>query len=335
MLQTKPSKEKVETLRIEGWRDVRDLLACPRCKSPLSLKENSSESSLVCKSEECLEIFPLVESRPVLICNERSLFSTEMFLEGKDHRAQEKWKTFLLKFIPSLSNKPRAKKLCSRLADLLPKDKRALVLVIGSGEEGEGIGELERHARILNCDVNHGKNVHLIADGHDLPLKDSSIDAILVQSVLEHVLDPKQVVSEIFRVLRPKGLVLADTPQTQQVHEGEYDYTRFTCLGQRWLFKNFELIDMGASCGPGMSLAWAYEYFLRSLFKSRLGRRFASLFAHCTAFWLKWLDPLLLERPAAIDAASQCYFLGRKSESPISEKELLRDFPGVDVWQKK
>ncbi|CAH2407660.1 hypothetical protein MES5069_620012 [Mesorhizobium escarrei] len=32
----------------------------------------------------------------------------------------------------------------------------------------------------------------------------------------------------------------------QQVHEGAYDFTRFTELGHRWLFRRFETISRGA-----------------------------------------------------------------------------------------
>ncbi len=48
---------------------------------------------------------------------------------------------------------------------------------------------------------------------------------------------------EIHRVLKDDGIVYADTPFMQQVHEGAYDFTRFTLSGHRWLFKNFALLD--------------------------------------------------------------------------------------------
>ena len=51
-------------------------------------------------------------------------------------------------------------------------------------------------------------------------LADASVDGVIVQAVLEHVLDPRTVAAEVERVLRPRGMVYAETPLMQQVHEG-------------------------------------------------------------------------------------------------------------------
>jgi ubiquinone/menaquinone biosynthesis C-methylase UbiE len=67
-----------------------------------------------------------------------------------------------------------------------------------------------------------------VADGHQLPIADGSVDGVWIQAVLEHVLDPSIVVQEIHRVLTPGGVVYAETPFMQPVHEGAYDFTRFS-----------------------------------------------------------------------------------------------------------
>ncbi len=54
------------------------------------------------------------------------------------------------------------------------------------------------------------------------------------------MLEPERVVSEIARVLKPAGMVYSEIPFMQQVHEGAYDFTRFTDSGQRWLFRQFK-----------------------------------------------------------------------------------------------
>ena len=68
------------------------------------------------------------------------------------------------------------------------------------------------------------------------------------------MVDPARVVAEIQRVLKPGGLVYAETPFMQQVHEGAYDFTRFTELGHRWLWRRFAPVARGALGGPGLSL---------------------------------------------------------------------------------
>ena len=65
-------------------------------------------------------------------------------------------------------------------------------------------------------------------------------------------------------MLKGRGVVYAETPFMQQVHMGPYDFTRFTHSGHRRLFRRFEEVESGAVCGPGMALAWAYQYFLLS-----------------------------------------------------------------------
>src|SRR5690606_38382329 len=109
-------------------------------------------------------------------------------------------------------------------------------------------------------DVYSSPEVDFIADGHEIPIRSGSVDAVIVQAVLEHVLDPQKVVDEIHRVLKPQGLVYAETPFMQQVHEGPYDFTRFTESGHRWLFRRFARIDSGALRGPGTALLWSVRY---------------------------------------------------------------------------
>ena len=77
-----------------------------------------------------------------------------------------------------------------------------------------------------------------------LPYPNETFDGVWIQAVLEHVGEPWVVVAEIHRVLKKSGLIYAETPFMQQVHEGAYDFTRFTVLGHRYLF-DFEIIDAG------------------------------------------------------------------------------------------
>ena len=128
-----------------------------------------------------------------------------------------------------------------------------------------------------------------------------SFDGVVVQAVLEHVLSPATVVAEIHRVLRDGGLVYAETPFMQAVHEGAFDFTRFTDLGHRRLFGRFEEIDRGVAVGPGSSLLWALRYFARSL-PSRGGVmvRLLDFAVSCSFFWLIYVDRRLVEHPGGL-----------------------------------
>jgi SAM-dependent methyltransferase len=165
-----------------------------------------------------------------------------------------------------------------------------------------------------------------------VPLAGKDSDAVLdVQAVLEHVADPYRCCEEIHRVLKAQGVVYAETPFMQQVHGGRYDFTRFTLLGHRRLFRKFEEIDSGAVSGPGTALAWAYQYFLLSFTASSTGRRAVRLFSRLTAFYLKYFDYYLINKSAALDAASGFYFIGTKSEHVLSDKDLIKLYRGANL----
>ena len=204
---------------------------------------------------------------------------------------------------------------------LLKEHARPTVLVVGGGSIGIGMETIYRHPdiRVLAFDIYGDDNVQFVADAHDIPLYDGSVDCVVVQAVLEHVLDPWKVVHEIHRVLKPDGLVYAETPFLQQVHEGPYDFTRFTESGHRWLFKSFSRVDSGAVTGPGVQLIWAIESVVEGVFRSRR----MAVIASVAVFWLRYLDRVIPER-YQIDDACCVYFLGRRAETPLA----ARDMPG-------
>jgi SAM-dependent methyltransferase len=151
-----------------------------------------------------------------------------------------------------------------------------------------------------------------------------------VQAVLEHVLDPFQCVAEIHRVLKPNGIVYSEVPFMQQVHGAEFDFHRFTHLGHRRLFRNFSEIESGIACGPGSSLAWAWEYFWLTFSRKRgFARKAIRAACRASTFWAPMLDPWLSKRIGAYDGANGYYFLGRRSECVLSDADLLLQFRGV------
>jgi SAM-dependent methyltransferase len=159
---------------------------------------------------------------------------------------------------------------------------------------------------------------------------DGSFDAVVIQAVLESVVDPGRVAREVHRVLGEGGLVYSEAPFLQQVHEGAYDFNRFTQLGHRRLWRYFDELRSGAQCGPGMALVWSVEYFLQAFAGNhRLARGLVSRFVTLAGFWLKYFDDFLARRPAGVDAASGTFFLGRWREAPIPDREIVRAFRGV------
>jgi SAM-dependent methyltransferase len=217
-----------------------------------------------------------------------------------------------------------------RLLSLVPGGAggRANVLVVGGATIGNGVQCLyDADVDVIGFDIYGTKSVQVIADAHQIPFADCSVDAVVVQAVLEHVLEPSAVVAEIHRVLRPNGLVYADTPFGQQVHEGAYDFTRWTESGHRYLFRDFDEIDAGPIAGLGTQLLWSIDYFVRGMCRSRL----AGVAARFLFFWLPKFDELA-GRSFTVDGASSVYFLGRKSADRLTPNEAVRRYQGAQRW---
>lgn len=82
----------------------------------------------------------------------------------------------------------------------------------------------------------------VLGDIHHLPFADNSQDAIICIAVLEHVENPIQAASELYRVLKPGGYLFVYLPFLYYYHaqKGYYqDYWRFTSDSIDVLFKNF------------------------------------------------------------------------------------------------
>jgi ubiquinone/menaquinone biosynthesis C-methylase UbiE len=179
--------------------------------------------------------------------------------------------------------------------------------------------------RLLSFDIYASAFTTFVADAHRIPVRDASIDGVWVQAVLEHVLDPVAVVAEIRRTLKPGAWVYAETPFMQQVHEGPFDFTRFTHSGHRWLFRDFDEVESGSVAGAGTQLAWALEHFGRALTRSRA----AGKMVRAAFFWLRWLDALAGSREN-LDAASVLFFFGCKGDGSMPAKAVPSYYRGAD-----
>lgn len=67
---------------------------------------------------------------------------------------------------------------------------------------------------------------------------------IVCTEVLEHTRQPFDAVDNIFKMLKPNGLVFVSTPYNFRIHGPLPDCWRFTEHGLRELFKHFEIIEL-------------------------------------------------------------------------------------------
>ena len=307
-------------------------LRCPVCNH---IVFSTIPADIIITCAQCLKAYPIVEGIPIMIDDNKSIFRQSDFLTGKslffDLSRWGKLRGLISKILPTIVTS-RTQAQFSYIEQLLCADTptgRPRVLVLGGSILGRGMEKFTNNPQIdfVHSDVSFGPQTQMILDAHAIPYKDETFDLVIAQAVLEHVIDPHQCVYEIWRVLKPQGLIFAVTPFMQQVHGGAYDFSRFTLSGQRKLFNRFIELKSGASSGAGSVLAWSYQYLLLGLFGyTSMLRYFIKAFARITGFWMKYFDYLEIWNPYRTDGASAIFFIGKKSNIVLSDRDILAKY---------
>jgi len=318
---------------VADQQHISDILCCPRCKQSLYTPENAApDRALTCRNNDC-ELsatgFPDIDGVPALVDFANSIISRDECTASrassyKPRRQRSLYQRLRAKMLrePNLHARRFADTF---LAEVTQLTTRPNILVVGGGSIGSTRFLYENpDVTIIGSDIYRSPSTSIIADGHHLPLKDASVHGVWIGAVLEHVLTPAEVVAEIHRVLVPGGIVFAESPFMQQVHEGAFDFTRFTLSGHRWLFRQFEEIDSCVCTGPSSALIWSIRYYVASIFGSYKAGTIAALMF----FWVRFFRPL--QKPKfVVDGASGVMFLGRRSEVSVTPKDMVKYYSGA------
>jgi len=248
-------------------------------------------------------------------------------------RKSNEW---IARLIPDISFNLTSVRCLQRLASSLRTDRSASLLVIGGGKQRRWLDQILKpfpHILCVYSDVDVRADVDYFFDAHEIPFVDGTFDGVIVSAVLEHVLSPERVVQELRRVLKTEGFVYSEVPFMQQVHEGAYDFTRYTLSGHRRLFNYFDEVEGGMVAGPGTVLAWTLENFVLAFLEGPKSRLAAKALVRLAVFWMKYFDFFLVNKQAAFDAASCTYFLGRKREQAVPDEEIIRGYRGAKTMR--
>ncbi len=186
-------------------------------------------------------------------------------------------------------------------------DKNKICLNIGSGNSN--ISD-----NVFNVDIFAYDNVDVVCNISNLPFKDNSIDVILNIAVLEHVPNPQKVIDEIYRVLKPDGIVYTAFPFIQGFHASPYDFTRVTEEGIKVLHQSFEEIEVKPFSGPTSGMLWVFQEWAAILFSfgSKRLHMIIYLLMLVLTFPIKFLDYFLINHPMAKNIASGFIYIGKK-----------------------
>jgi SAM-dependent methyltransferase len=150
------------------------------------------------------------------------------------------------------------------------------------------------------------------ADAARLPFRTSSFDCVIATAVLEHVPHPRRVVREIYRVLRPHGVLYVEVPFLEGFHADPDDYQRFTFRGLDVLLHRFEIVEREVCAGPSSALNWILREYPASWFKSPRIALLAKFVAAWLAAPIRYLDYIMAHRPGAFRIAAGLSVVARR-----------------------
>jgi SAM-dependent methyltransferase len=264
-----------------------DILACPGCRGRLT----GFDGALACL--KCGRRYPVKNHKIYFM--EPPAYTTAA--SNLKHRLRgmlgSHYKRAVRLFGPGL---PRnAKKLLLQYID--PREN--CVVDLGAGVE-------RIHPNVLTVDLFDYPEVDIICDLRTLPFADENVDAFLTSSVLEHIENGSALVDDMYRCTRAGGVGIHSVPFLFPFHEAPYDFVRYTHVGLRSLFGNWQVLRLYNAAGPiTLANTVAVEFF-STLLSFRINRlkEFLYLFLGFIASPLKLLDIIFINRDSFLSVSA-------------------------------
>lgn len=127
------------------------------------------------------------------------------------------------------------------------KGKNGLLLDLGCGPRPYYDLYAPHYIKTIGADLQDSPfpkaNIDLYCSATDVPLESGSVDTVLSTEVMHDMSEPREMLREINRLLKPGGTVILTTPFVVPTVDGVYDHYRYTEQGLRYLFtkENFEI----------------------------------------------------------------------------------------------
>ncbi len=190
---------------------------------------------------------------------------------------------------------------------VLEKERDGAIVSIGGGP-------MRVHPRLINLNIACERGVDLVATAYRLPFADATIAGVHCEAVLEHLERPDDAVSEMWRVLRPGGVVFAATPFLQPYHAYPDHFQNFTLTGHTRLFerRGFTVVSAGPCVGPTFVLVDLLANYAREFTPGRWPSRLLERAIRIGGRALRLLDVRLRHHASAAVLCSSTFVLARK-----------------------
>lgn len=131
-------------------------------------------------------------------------------------------------------------------------------------------------ADYMPANMAHTKRPDIIITDDSIDVKSDTADCVVLTEVMEHLYNPKAVLQEIYRVLKPGGTLIGTVPFALGEHEQPYDFHRYTSFCLRKMFEEagLEIVHLdyvGDSIGVAVSsLTRTLGIIIKALHKVKL-----------------------------------------------------------------
>ena len=96
----------------------------------------------------------------------------------------------------------------------------------------------------IGCDMRQGPGVDRLENLHALNFADNSVGTIILLDTMEHVRYPFKAMEEVYRVLKPGGVIIMTSVMLCPIHDYPADYWRFTPEAFQVLLEKYTTIKV-------------------------------------------------------------------------------------------
>ena len=98
----------------------------------------------------------------------------------------------------------------------------------------------------VGADFRNGPGVDMVLDLHAIRLPDESVGTVLLIDTIEHVEFVRKAIQEVYRILKPNGVLIISSVMDFPIHGYPNDYWRFTPAAFESLLASFSSSFVGA-----------------------------------------------------------------------------------------